>query len=406
MFRSAPVVTPASAGVSDAAPQMSWIFALTGPDDRIFATGLGQRLRPGPADTLGQRVRDFFAEQAATQGAHPGDPGAILVGAMPFDRAADDFLYQPAHNSATPWELPAGAAIAAHWDVRPHPARAEYMHAVEQALAHIARSQDSATPLHKIVLSRSLVLEADHSIDVPALWARLNADPSAVRFLTSIGSGRHGEQRHLVGATPELLLRKKGAQILSHPRAGSARRSSDAARDRAAADSLAQSPKDQREHQWVVEAILDALAPYCSQLSAPKTPAIVSTDSMWHLGTRIEGVLKQPDATHAAELAALLHPTPAVGGTPHSAASALIPKLEGYDRGFYAGAVGWVDAGGDGAWYVSLRCAEVSGNSARVYAGAGIVEGSTPEAEAEETSAKLVAILRALGIDESGRPLG
>ena len=379
-------------------PQLPWAFALAGPDESLFASGLGQRLTPGPAATLGARARDFFAN-TATDGTRP----ALLVGALPFDRTADDFLYQPAHASTSPWVISnTPGRIADRWQVRPSPSVDHYKAAVSSALEAISASENDAETLSKLVLSRSLVLEADRQIDLPALWARLNVDPSALRFLTYIGTGRHGEQRHLIGATPELLLRKRGRQITSHPLAGSAPRGSDTASDRAAADMLAGSAKDQREHRWVVEAIMDALAPHCRSLSATAEPEIVATQTMWHLGTAIKGELARPEETSAAELAALLHPTPAVGGTPRDKATALIHELEGYDRGFYAGTVGWTDHQGDGAWYVSLRCAEVSGNSARAYAGAGIVEGSTPDSEAAETSAKLQAILRALAIDEIG----
>ena len=191
----------------------------------------------------------------------------------------------------------------------------------------------------------------------------------------------------------------------SHPLAGSARRSNDTAADQAAADSLDHSDKDHREHALVVEAILDILAPHCRQLTAPSQPELMGTQTMWHLGTHIEGKLKRPDEVSAAELAAALHPTPAVAGSPRKAATDLIHRLEGYERGFYAGAVGWTDMAGDGVWYVSLRCAEVAGAEARLYAGAGVVEGSTPEGEAAETSAKFQAMLRAFGIDEGGQPL-
>ena len=125
---------------------------------------------------------------------------------------------------------------------------------------------------------------------------------------------------------------------------------------------------------------------------------------MWHLGTRIVGTLKERD-TPVVELAAALHPTPAVCGLPRDRAAAVIHELEGYDRDFYAGAVGWTDSAGDVEWYVSIRCAEIAGTRVRLYAGAGIVAGSDPLAEADETSAKFVAMLTALGIDETGRPL-
>jgi len=126
---------------------------------------------------------------------------------------------------------------------------------------------------------------------------------------------------------------------------------------------------------------------------------------MWHLGSTIEGVLRDPDVT-ALELALAIHPTPAVCGTPFDEALDVIGQLEPFDRDFYSGAVGWTDARGDGEWHVAIRCAEICGTSARLFAGAGIVDGSDPAAEAAETSGKFTALLRALGVDEQGRSFG
>lgn len=383
---------------------MSETFVLGKADGGIAARGIQQRLRPGPVHTLAARVRAHFAGNAAAVGAAT-DAAELLVGAIPFDRLADDFLFQPARLSRTRPQAAAAATPPAgnRWRVRPEPDRAAYEAAVAKALRIITQSRAGADPLAKIVLSRSLLLEADAALDVEALLQRLAGDPGAVRFLTPLGTSASGDARYLAGATPELLVRKSGAAVVSHPLAGSAPRSADAAGDQAAAARLLHSQKDQREHRWVVEAIMDGLAPYCRTLQAPDAPALVATRSMWHLGTRIEGRLSDPDAASVCELAAVLHPTPAVGGTPRARALQLIPALELYDRGFYAGAVGWTDRAGDGEWYVSLRCAEVAGRQVRVYAGAGIVEGSVPADEAAETSAKLQAILRALGVDEAGR---
>ncbi len=409
-----PAAARQPATTADAA--LPWVFALSpaasASEPRIFATGLQRRLPAGPAATLGARVKDFFADMPADDGAAP----ALLVGVLPFDRTADDLFFQPRTLADSPWQV-AGQwqANDLHWRVRGEPDRNGYQTAVARALTALAHARENAIAgepvMTKLVLSRSLMLAADQPIDPLALSVRLTGDPGAVRFITPTLKRQDHPQtdadiRHLVGATPELLMRKKGDQILSHPLAGSSRRSADAAADRAAAEALLHSGKDHREHRWVVEAILDGLAPFCSTLSAPETPELVSTATMWHLGTNIAGTLKHPQDTNAAELAAVLHPTPAVGGTPRDQAVKLIGELEGYDRGFYAGAVGWCDGSGDGAFYVSLRCAEIHGQTARVYAGAGIVEGSDPLAEAEETSAKLQAVLRALGVDEQGRPIG
>lgn len=389
-----------------AAPKddMDWSFGLTTPELRLFTTGLKQRLTPGPAATLGARVRRFFADLPVAPETDEPSP-RLLVGALPFDRKADDCLFLPERAANRIWDMPSSASHPSIRALTPEPSRAAYEAAVTQALEAMRASQGGAEPVDKVVLSRSLKVQGDGAIDPFALWRDLKADPTAARFLTPLGEGQKtgqgGAMRRLVGATPELLASKRGPVVFSHPLAGSARRSTDVVQDEAAAQSLLASDKDRREHALVVEAIMDLLAPYCSDLRAPPGPALVSTRTMWHLGTRIEGRLHRPDETSAAELAALLHPTPAVCGSPRDRAAEMIHALEGYDRGFYAGAVGWTNAFGDGAWYVSLRCAETCGDQARLYAGAGIVENSDPAAEADETSGKFQAVLRALGVDEA-----
>ncbi|MBD3838656.1 isochorismate synthase, partial [Brevundimonas sp.] len=244
----------------------------------------------------------------------------------------------------------------------------------------LARLREDGGSLRKIVLSRSLRITAGSDISIPALIARLAVDDAVVTF-----------------ATPELLVERRGSRVFSHPLAGSARRSPDAARDREAAEALLRSEKDRREHALVVEQIMDVLSPFCMELQAPDGVTLKATRSMWHLGTRIKGTLKDI-GTSSVELAALLHPTPAVCGMPRREADAVIRDLEGYDRGFYAGAVGWCDSSGDGRWYVSIRCAEIEGRHARLYAGAGIVPGSTPEGELAETAHKFAAMLEAFGL--------
>ncbi|WP_236638426.1 chorismate-binding protein [Mangrovicoccus ximenensis] len=176
-------------------------------------------------------------------------------------------------------------------------------------------------------------------------------------------------------------------------------RQADPVADAAAAAGLAGSDKDRREHAIVVEYILDTLAPFCRSLGTPEGTRLTSTRSMWHLGTPIEGVLKD-EGLPSAVLAARLHPTPAVCGLPCNRAEELIRKLEPVPRDYYAGAVGWTDAHGDGAWHVAIRCAEICGAEARLYAGAGIVPGSDPEAEVAETGG------RRLEGQRRGRPAG
>lgn len=370
------------------------LFAFRSRGILLHGLGAGRMLPRGPVETLPARLGRFFTEAG---------PEAALAGALPFDRAADDCLWQAERVVRAPVRAdaaPPPAAPAGPWHLAPAPDAAGYAGAVRRALDLMAGEAGTPDALEKIVLSRSLLATGARDIDLSALFRRLSADPAATTFLVPLPE-RGGRPRAMAGATPELLLAKSGARICSHPLAGSARRRADLAEDAAVAAALAASGKDRREHAIVVEFILDTLAPLCRRLFRPEGTALASTSSMWHLGTRIMGEVKDPDLP-AAALAALLHPTPAVCGLPRAKAARHIGALEGYDRDFYAGAVGWCDGRGDGAWYVTIRCAEISGPTARLYAGAGIVPGSDPWAEAEETAAKLSALLTALGIPFAG----
>ncbi|PZR12488.1 MAG: isochorismate synthase [Azospirillum brasilense] len=364
-------------------------FAFLSGRRRLRGEGMAGLLPRGPVATLGERVREFFR-------AHP--QAGLLAGALPFDRDAPDHLTAPERvtepaGSGASGPTASAASPAPRWSLRPEPAAAVYAASVARALEAMAAEPGLA----KLVLSRCLVATAERAIDPEALLRRLDTDPAITAFLVPLPPAGDGAGRLLAGATPELLVSRQGRAVLSHPLAGSARREADPAADRAAAEALGRSGKDRREHALVAEFILDMLAPHCRKLGAPEGTTITSTRSMWHLGTRIEGELKDP-GTSAADLAALLHPTPAVCGVPRDRAAERIHALEGYERDFYAGAVGWCDRAGDGSWHVSIRCAEITGNRARLYAGAGIVPGSDPQAEARETAAKFRAMLNALGV--------
>lgn len=372
------------------------VFRLLTPSDSFTAAGIRSELERGDATTLGARVASFFASTR--------DGADRLVGAMPFDRARHDYLYQPetiAHGATLPPRAArAGDVCSQQWAVSAEPPAENYGRAVSRALEMMETSKALAEPLRKVVLSRSLAVRAPQPVDLDALMQHLAQDRSINAFQTPLPGGSAA----LVGATPELLVSRKGRQVVSHPLAGSARRYADPVRDRESAKWLEHSDKNRREHREVIEAITDLLSPYCTDIAIPDGTTLRTTATMWHLGTRITATLKDEDIS-AAELAAVLHPTPAVCGMPRLASAKAITELEEYDRGFYAGAVGWVDRKGDGEWYVALRCAEVDGCNVRLYSGAGIVPGSEPEAEIDETSAKFLAMLTALGIDESGRPL-
>ncbi|MFT4014808.1 MAG: isochorismate synthase [Paracoccus sp. (in: a-proteobacteria)] len=362
-------------------------FAFRGARGAVLGRGSEAALPPGTATDLALRIETALADAPA---------GSLIGGALPFDRAAPDCLWR-AQAAASPAlaEAPLGLPLA-RWQLAAEPSAQSYANAVAQALAVMQAEAGQPGGLEKIVLARSLKIRAEAPIPVAALMARLGLDPAVTAFEVALPP-RAGQARTLCGATPELLLEKNGAVIASHPLAGSAPRDGDPDRDRAAAEALMRSDKDHREHAIVVESILDVLAPWCRELSVPAGTTLTSTRSMWHLGTRIEGRLKDPRLSSAV-LAAALHPTPAVCGVPLARAGALIRALEPVDREFYAGAVGWCDAQGDGAWYVAIRCAEICGAEARLYAGAGIVPGSDPMAEAAETGAKFGAFLQALGL--------
>ncbi|MCL4421960.1 MAG: chorismate-binding protein [Actinobacteria bacterium] len=198
----------------------------------------------------------------------------------------------------------------------------------------------------------------------------------------------------MVGASPELLVSRSGSKVLSSPRAGTTRGSS------GLDDALAASPKETEELDVVLEAVVQALLPYCRELSVPTCPQIVTLPGITHLGADVRGELcEKADGSlpSSLELVAALHPTPAVGGDPLSESLRAISSLEGRSRGRYAGAAGWVDARGDGEWAVAIRSAEIFGSSARLLAGAGIVAGSDPASELEEVRLKLSTMLQALG---------
>lgn len=240
--------------------------------------------------------------------------------------------------------------------------------------------------LEKAVLAREVVVVADAPIDVVAVLERLRAAYPATMLYSVDG---------FVGATPELLVSRFGDVIRSHPFAGTTPRTGDPVADARAAATLLASTKDRAEHQITIDMVLDTMLPFCSYCDSEPEPSIVSLANVQHLATLVEGRLSTPPAD-ALALVAALHPTPAVGGWPTADALALIAELEGLDRGRYTGAVGWVDADGDGRFGVAIRCAEINGTTARLFAGNGIVADSDPPTELAETRAKLQAMLGAV----------
>ncbi|WP_291314712.1 isochorismate synthase [Corynebacterium sp. UBA2622] len=325
----------------------------------------------------------------------------MVVGALPFERDAAAALTVPETIVREPgtlephpyYRVGPGSRLTAR--VRElDPAPEEHLRRIEAAVSTI---QGSA--LEKVVLARAVDIDFDPPVDPRLVAARL-IDLSLTRdgFIADLTpSGRRGH--FLVGSSPEVLVRRRGAKVSSFPLAGSApRHPDDPDADRAAGRALHDSAKDLDEHAFVVDHIRRVLSPLCSHLDIPERPRLERTSEMWHLATPVEGVLKDP-SLNALDLATRLYPTPAVCGTPQDAAEALITTAES-DRGFYAGAVGFTDANGDGEYMVAIRCAEVNaaGTAARAWAGGGLVAGSDPQAELDETTAKLRTIMRAFGL--------
>jgi menaquinone-specific isochorismate synthase len=200
----------------------------------------------------------------------------------------------------------------------------------------------------------------------------------------------------LLGASPETLVQVAGGRVSARVLAGTAGRGVDAATDRAAAAELLASDKNQDEHAFALESVLASLRPHAADLQASERAFPLELPNLWHLASDISGTLG--DASSSLDLLDALHPTAAVAGSPTGAALRAIAELEPFDRGRYAGPVGWVGADGEGEWAVALRCAQVSPDGRiTAYAGAGIVQGSDPDAELAETGIKFRPILDAFG---------
>ncbi|UFS99516.1 isochorismate synthase [Nocardia huaxiensis] len=356
-------------------------FLLARPDRTVIAHGTG---------------RVFRSTQQAAAALRRGEVGHI-VGALPFVADAPAALWAPRSISVDEHGYqPPGPAqpIFEFREARPEPEA--HMRRVAEAVRLL---RDPAHPVRKVVLARSIRAQASDTVRPMQILDRLvTTDPMGNGFLVDLSAagGRYAG-RHLIGSSPEILVRRNGIDVLSHPLAGSARRDIDDTTDREVARTLLGSSKDQHEHRYVVDQVSAVLRDRCAEVHTP-APELTSTPEMWHLGTPITATVRA-DGPSALELAAALHPTPAICGTPTAEAARLITELEG-DRGFYAGAVGWCDADGNGEWMVSIRCAELAadGRSLLAHAGGGIVAESDPAAELAETTAKFQRILRPLGI--------
>jgi isochorismate synthase len=406
---AAPATTPgvgAAAGlVGQYRPSARTAF-FASPTRTLLTEGVAARVPHGRTPPAARVAEVLAAADAPSGGGRP-----MVVGALPFQPGRPAALFVPERVRTGPAlaEDPLCAVLAAsdeeeyaeghgddgddgdgRWNVRPVPAPEDYAAAVERAVRRLRSGE-----LDKVVLARTLELDRERPLDLRRMLRRLaQRDPGGYTFALPAGGGRT-----LLGASPELLVKREGTTVVANPLAGSAPRSEDLAEDVRRASALLESPKDLAEHAWVVAAVRNALAPFCRRLTVPERPTLVRTAAMWHLSTTVTGEIAEPAGSTALDLASALHPTPAVCGTPTADARQAIGELEPFDRGLYTGMVGWQDASGEGEWVVTIRCAEAGERDLRLFAGAGIVADSDPQTELAETTAKFRTFLHAVGAE-------
>jgi menaquinone-specific isochorismate synthase len=399
--------TPAGCAEADA---VAWVRAGEG----LVGWGTALRVDTGAGPTrfaaADRALRDLAAGADAVDDLVrlPGT-GLVAFGSFAFDDAAPgSVVVVPrvvvGRRDGTTWlttidpvgapAAPGPATISPPAPVRDRPRFAgsskpdlHWLEAVATAVERIGAGE-----LEKVVLARDHAVWSREPFDALDLATRLTARfPRCHSFVVD----------GLVGATPELLVSRRADRVLSRVLAGTTGRSDDEAEDAALGAALLASDKDRREHVFAAESVREILGPWCAELTHDPSPRLLRLDNVQHLATTFEGRLRDPRT--ALEVVAALHPTAAVGGTPRAEAVAMIRELEGMDRGRYAAPVGWTDLHGDGEWGIALRCAEIAGARARLFAGVGIVAESLPEAELEETRLKLRAMQAALGEDPDPR---
>jgi len=396
------------------APLVARTRRVTGDLDLVEQAGRDGVLferSPGGFAGRGVALRTTVASAADELGAievedeveRPGT-GPVAFGALPFVPDPNAPFVVPERiwgraDDGTQWLTTVSAAGTLLGedgrDPEPSPPPGELRVAPERSarwwcdlVAEATEAMAAAGPegLRKVVLAREVVVEADEPFDRAAVLRRLRRTfPGCFTFHVD----------GFLGASPELLVARDHEAVRAQPMAGTARRGGDPAADAALGEALLASSTYRHEHQITIDMVFDTLLPWCSYLDYEPEPSVVGVANVQHLATLVEGRLSQP-APSILELVAALHPTPAVNGWPRDLAASWIAEHEGFDRGRYGGAVGWLDAHGNGTFAVSIRCADVAGRTARLVAGNGIVATSDPGAELEETQQKLQALLNAL----------
>lgn len=383
-------------------PGLAWLT------DAVSLVGAGPVLRLDPGTGPGRFERAVAAAAELLEGARIDDPvdlpgtGPVVFGSFTFDPdSPGSSLVVPSTvygcSEQVCWktgiEFPPGVRLE---PLAPAPNRLtgaddrlserQWVAAVQQAVDDI-----HAGDLQKVVLARMVSVSGRAPLDHGEIVRRLrHAFPGCFTFCFD----------SLVGASPELLIRRLGEVVDSIPLAGSCPRGASPGQDARLGAALRASQKNLSEHSLAVQTVTDRLAEYCEPLVAEPEPSLLLLANLQHLSTKIQGTLK--GTANALELAGALHPTAAVCGVPVAKALQTIRRLEGFQRGRYSGPIGWMDRRGDGEWALALRCAELDGARAQVFAGAGIVAGSDPAAELDETALKLQAMLSVLP-DAGGR---
>lgn len=362
--------------------------------------GRGEVARIGVADAAAWLAQVRVDDEVGRPGT-----GCVAFGALPFHPDAAAELIVPATvwgmadgeawcTAIGPADAPAGtvgpppapAPTTELGDVTIAPARPPewWCDLVARTTAHLQAQPPGG--LSKVVLAREVLVDRAEAFDRAAILRRLQARYDGC-FVFHVDG--------FLGASPELLVRRDGEQVRAQPMAGTAPRGEDPEADAALAAGLLASPTYRHEHQITIDMVYDTLLPWCSYLDWEAEPSIAAVANVQHLATYVEGRLSEP-VPSVLDLVAALHPTPAICGWPRDLATSWIDEHEEIVRNRYAGTVGWVDAAGNGVWAVSIRCAEVDGRHARVFAGNGIVADSDPLTELAETEAKLEAMLTAL----------
>lgn len=371
----------------------STVFA--SPTVSLMAQGTALELHATNAQgQLLAQSRDLL-EQAHRRGL----AAPLLLGAIPFNPARQAYLRVPAQYRRDPVLLrpvqrpPLARSANTVAAQRLQPDGPGYEDSVARIL-EVMRAQG----IQKTVMARTVSVTLEQPLDrLTVLRNMLHGNPAGYTYAMPLPGGDVGDPATFFGASPELLVRRHGERVTVNPLAGTAPRHADPQRDQASAERLMASGKDLREHAYVIDDVVRILSRFCDELEVPDGPSLTSTANLWHLSTRISGRLRDP-GTSSLELALAMHPTPAVCGYPTLPAMQAIEAAESFERGFFAGAIGWSDHEGNGEWAVAIRCAHYERQRLTLSAGAGIVEGSRPELERQETGNKLMTLIHSLGL--------